>query len=131
MRIGCLCCIYRYRYVQIGTKIYLSQGARKRTQEIAAKNILDKRQTVLFGLYVLPLATYSRILTIVGHAETDVPSRTSIITSIITSSDRPLFCFFHRCTVLPLPYPCPACRKTFCDTDCTNGVVFIVFQEER
>jgi hypothetical protein len=41
-------------YVLIGTKRqYLSRGARKRMQEISTKNILDGRQTILFGLHKL------------------------------------------------------------------------------
>jgi hypothetical protein len=35
--------------MEYSTKRYLSRGARKRTQKIAAKNILDGRQTVLLG----------------------------------------------------------------------------------
>ena len=35
--------------MEYSTKRYLSRGARKRTQKIAAKHILDERQTVLLG----------------------------------------------------------------------------------
>jgi hypothetical protein len=65
MRTGSL----RRIYVDVGTKRYLLRGARERTQDTAAKNISDGRQTTSSTLYWL-----RRILTIVVYDETDVPA---------------------------------------------------------